>query len=198
MEQVQISKEQFDWLNKLADSLPSSGLDYEHVVKMDSASEKWNKVAAYENWMASYDRAKASRDPRVKASWKAENDSFLSIKSVPFGTVHQNATLSNVSIQYANEEFIGEQLMPVVQVSKESDTYYLYPRGERMQYPDDEMGSRAQANEIAESRDTDTYTCRPYGFSNYVAQRIFTVVGDSITRHARKRDDAIEWINGDD
>lgn len=171
MEHVQISKEQFDWLNKMASTLPSDGLDYSHVAQMKTESDRWAKVDAYDNWMKSYDRMKVSRDPRIKAAWEKENKDFLHLKDVAAGTVHQNATLSNVSIQYANEEFIGEQLMPVVPVSKESDVYYLYPRGERMQYPDDEMGSRAQANEIQETRTTATYTCLPYGFSNYVASR---------------------------
>jgi len=168
---VQISKEQYDWLNNKAAKLSSKGLSHADVVQMNEADGRWAKAHAYETWQRTCDRMKSSRDPRVKAAWDRENKQFLQVKDVSAGTVHQNATLSNVSIQYANEDFIGEQLMPVVQVSKESDIYYLYPRGERMQYPDDELGSRAKANEIQETRTTDTYTCTPFGYSNYVAQR---------------------------
>jgi hypothetical protein len=95
-------------------------------------------------------------------------------KDIAPGVVHQNATLSNLSVQYANEMYIGEELMPLLQVAKESDVYYSYGQSDRLQYPDDEMGSRGQANEIQETRSTSTYVCRPYGYSNFVSRMTLT------------------------
>lgn len=125
----------------------------------------------YEDYILSVDEARRSGDPRVLRAWGTAN---LALKDIAPGVVHQNATLSNLSVQYANEMYIGEELMPILQVAKQSDVYYSYGQSDRLQYPDDEMGSRGQANEIQESRSTSTYVCRPYGYSNFVSRMTLT------------------------
>lgn len=125
----------------------------------------------YENYVTSVDAARHSSDHRLVRAWDSAN---LSLKDIAPGVVHQNATLSNLSVQYANEMYIGEDLMPLLQVFKESDVYYSYGQSDRLQYPDDEMGSRGQANEIQETRSTSTYVCRPYGYSNFVSRMTLT------------------------
>ena len=44
------------------------------------------------------------------------------------GQVHIDKVLSNISMGYQNEDFIGENLFPVVNVSKQSDLYYEFGR----------------------------------------------------------------------
>lgn len=91
-------------------------------------------------------------------------------KGVPSGSVHSNTFLSNMSVMYANDEFIGEQLVRPVPVSKRSDDFAVYPRRERFEFPDDAMGSRSKANEISETRDTDNYSVKDYALSNFVTR----------------------------
>ena len=131
------------------------------------------KSQRYKGYMDSVDWMLTSQDPSVVRERIRANKSLVGLrtKDIAPGVVHQNATLSNLSVQYANEAYIGESLMPILQVAKETDTYYTYGQSDRMQYPDDEMGSRGQANEIQENRATTTYTCQPFGFSNFVSQR---------------------------
>jgi len=173
MKTIELNDQQFEYLKTLDERLDGAAASMGDVVAMNqvsmASSAKRSPAQQYEDFMTSYDALKNSAEgtPARKA-WDMEN---AALKSVLPGTVHQNATLSNVSIQYANEAFIGTQLLPVVPVAKESDIFYTYPRGERMQYPDDALGVRGRANEISESRSTDTYTCLPRGLSNYVAQR---------------------------
>lgn len=99
------------------------------------------------------------------------NAEILQIRSgigVSPSSVHSNTILSTMSTQYANDDFIGEQLMPSLAVDKRSDSYAIYPKRERLAYPDDAMGPKGQANELDESRTTDNYSVRDYGFKNFV------------------------------
>jgi hypothetical protein len=171
---IELNKEQFEYLKGLEEGLGGDPAGISDVVAMNQKA--WesrgilSRAQKYDRFMAAYDAKKDSTDEHTQAAWQEANDVFRA-KDVQPGTVHQDATLSNVSVQYANEQYIGYDLMPVVQVGKESDVYYTYPRGERMQYPEDALGSRGRANEIEETRETATYTTLPRGLSNYVAQR---------------------------
>lgn len=166
---VQLSKEKFEYLQRLADTFGGS---YEEVMAIQrverSALGMVDPVAQYHAYMKTVDGLRLSQDVATQMAWAEAN---ASLKAVPAGDVHQNATLSNMSVQYANEEFIGTQLLPVLPVAKESDIYYIYPKRERLNYPDDQMSDRGQAREIHETRTTDNYICKQFGYSNFVAAR---------------------------
>lgn len=89
-------------------------------------------------------------------------------RAVTPGQVHSNAFMSNLSVQYKNDEYIGEQLMPPVAVSKRSDDFPTYAKRERLGIPDDTMGSRSQANELNETRGSDNYSVKDYALQNSV------------------------------
>lgn len=125
------------------------------------------KQAAFDRYITALKATSSSRDPKIVAAVKASNAAMREKFLTP-GQVHVDSALSNVSVQYANEEYIGEELMPVVQVPRLSDVYFKYDKRNRLAYPDDYMGARSSANEINESRSTDSYSCRPYGFKSYV------------------------------
>lgn len=110
----------------------------------------------------------ASRDPKHVAACKAANEALLRCKLVGPSTVHRDTTLSNVSIQYRNEEFIGTRLMPIVRVKEKSADYWTYSKRDRLAGPDDALGARARANEVAENRSTATYAAKNYGLQGYV------------------------------
>jgi len=167
---IQLEKTEYDYLKRLDEAANGGAFDMDDVVGMQKAARGGPSQRAknYETFMDAYDTMKNSSNPKAQRAW---SDANSRIKELLPGDVHTDASLSNVSIQYANEAYIGESLMPVVTVTKESDFYYVYPRGERMQYPDDAFGSRGKAPEITESRSTATYTTRPYGYSNFLPQR---------------------------
>ena len=123
--------------------------------------------------MSSYlARAKAalrSSDPKVIAAVKAANAGILNIKLLTPGAVHNNSTLSNLSVQYANEAFIGTRLMPVLTVSELSNIYFKMGKNDRRAIPNAEVGTRSSPNETNETRSTGTYSCQPYALMNFVS-----------------------------
>jgi len=130
-------------------------------------------AAKYNAYMNSLQSKLESNDPAVKALRDQMNAALVGMRTradIGPTTVHQNSTLSNVSIQYANDEYIGDRLMPIIPVSKKSDVYYIYDKRNRLAYPDSRLGPRGQANEISESRSTASYLCEGHGFENYVDQ----------------------------
>jgi hypothetical protein len=123
------------------------------------------------NYGMNIKRLLASMDEKELAIVKRVNEEMLRAKSVTPGTLHNNATLSNLSVQYKNAEYIGEKLMPVVAVAHKSDDYWLYDKRDRLRAPDDKIGARGRANELSENRSTATYSCRgcrDYALKNFV------------------------------
>lgn len=125
------------------------------------------KQKAYENYVAAVRELLSSTNPKHKAIVDKANAAMRQKFLTP-GQVHVDATLASLSVQYKNEEYIGEELMPPVTVNKLSDKYFIYDKRNRLAYPDDAMGARSSANELTESRSQDNYSCQPYGFKNYV------------------------------
>jgi hypothetical protein len=66
------------------------------------------------------------------------------------GDVHVNAPLTNISIAYiqAQANFIADRAFPNIQVSKQSDRYYIYSRAD---FNRDDMKDRAPGTESAGS-----------------------------------------------
>lgn len=146
-------------------------ISYEQIVALRSG--QYARAKAYERYRDQLDSVVNSDDPRdVAAVAKINADlsrlNNLRHRDVMPGTVHTNAALTNLSVMYANEAFIGEQLMPIVPVNKLTDLYYTYDQRDRFQYPPDELGPRGDANEITEGRSSTTYACVGYGYENYL------------------------------
>lgn len=91
------------------------------------------------------------------------------------GDVHVNAPLTNMSIAYIQgaNNFIADRVFPNIPVSKQSDRYYKYARGD---FNRDEMKERAPGSESAGSGfdldNTPTYYCPVYGFHKDVHDQI--------------------------
>lgn len=64
------------------------------------------------------------------------------------GDVHVNTPLTNISIAYMQDQmnFVSQRVFPNIPVSKQSDRYYVYDRGE---FNRDEMEMRAPGTESA-------------------------------------------------
>lgn len=84
--------------------------------------------------------------------------------------VHVDAILTNVSIAYRNLAFVGQRLMPVVPVKKESDKYYKYGK-ERFRAPDAIRAPKAAAKEIDWKVSTGTYSAEEYALAQAIDDR---------------------------
>lgn len=129
-------------------------------------TQRTEKGAHYERMMKSIrDNAKSAAIVKIKAAFDAE---FTAQKAIMPGTVHANTFLSNLSVQYANDSFIGERLMPVVTVDKRSDTFSIYNKRDRFAAPDDTIGPDGDAAEVTEGRSTDNYSVKDRALMNHI------------------------------
>jgi hypothetical protein len=81
--------------------------------------------------------------------------------------VHVDQALTNVSVAYKNAQFVGDQVFPVVPVSKQSNKYFIYSK-DRFRIVEDARRPGARANEIDWTLSTDTY----YAEGHALAQAI--------------------------
>lgn len=94
-------------------------------------------------------------------------------KSLGVADVYSNKTLSSMSIQYANDAYIGDRLMPVINAGQQpTGNYFIYDKRSRLAYPDDTLSDRGDANEIDDARSTASFSCKDYGFSNSIAKKV--------------------------
>ena len=95
---------------------------------------------------------------RLKFTSPTEND------------VHTDAILSGVSVMYRNDAYIGDLVMPVVPVKKESDKYYKYTRNWRL--PEAKRAAGAEAAEVEWNLSSDTYSCEEYALKDLLPDRV--------------------------
>lgn len=114
-------------------------------------------------------RAMRSADPETRELVREANRELVHIKSTP-GQVHVAQVLTNISVQYANDEYIGERLMPTLPGTegKLSAVYFTYNKRDRLAYPDDTVSDRSFANEVNESRSTASVSLTPRALREYV------------------------------
>lgn len=127
---------------------------------------------------ANYQRALAAtqhlaRSPKGSADagvWQRANEALVySMKSEP-GEVHVSDVIDNLSVQYADPEYIGLDLMPIISTDgKLAKTFFRYPKQERLAAPDDAVDIRQRPNEITSSRTTDTVTLTPRALTEFVS-----------------------------
>ena len=64
------------------------------------------------------------------------------------GNVHVDKVLTNISLAYPNNEFVGNKLFPVVPVRKQTDKYYIFGREQWVPEDSDYRAPGTEANEI--------------------------------------------------
>jgi len=98
----------------------------------------------------------------------AQANAALRAKALTPGISHVDATISNMSVQYRNEDYIGTRLMPIIPVQNKTGTYFTYDKRAQLAYPDDQLGVRGSPNEITRSRNTASFTTLAYGYKDFV------------------------------
>lgn len=84
--------------------------------------------------------------------------------------LHIDSVLSNMSVQYRNEEMIWRDIMPEVKVNKRSDLFWKYAKDNQFRNYDDKIGPRSMANEIDFAVSTDNYSVKDHALSDWVGQ----------------------------
>ena len=112
--------------------------------------------------------ARAKHDPVVRARLEKANRELILATRATSGALHVDATLANMSVQYKNEMYIGEQLMPILEVNKKSSAYFIYGKNDRLSAPDDSMSARSEPNEVTETRTTANYSTKPYALKDFL------------------------------
>lgn len=79
--------------------------------------------------------------------------------------------LSDVSVQYSNESYVAEVLMPVVPVKKQQGIYYIYDKANfRRNNTDRAAGSKA--NEVEYGMSTSNFFCQDHALKEKVAWEV--------------------------
>lgn len=86
-------------------------------------------------------------------------------------SVHVNAPLTQLAIQYKNLELVWDRIFPIVPVTKESDVYYVHNKEELVE-ENALRAAGAEAREITWDVTTATYTAQEYALRHLLADRI--------------------------
>lgn len=80
--------------------------------------------------------------------------------------LHVNKLLSNVSVEYRNEEYIADKLFPKLMVTKDSDLYRVYDRNFKV--PETKRAPKGVANEMSFQFSTSSYLLEQHALKDYV------------------------------
>lgn len=132
-------------------------------------SQRTEKGLDYDRRRVAFRRKMLQRDPETVAVVKGVAEELWQTKAVSPGAVHANTFLTNMSVQYANDDYIGERLMPIVPVDKRSDLFAKYDKRDRLGQTDDSIGPRGDATEVDENRSSDNYSVQDRALQGFVA-----------------------------
>lgn len=82
--------------------------------------------------------------------------------------LHIDRMLTNLSVQYRNEEYIWPLVMPVAKVNKRSDKFYKRDKEDAYRVPNDAIGPKSLANEVDWGTGTDNYSVDDHALADYV------------------------------
>ena len=86
-------------------------------------------------------------------------------------TVHIDAALTNLSIQYQPTGYIADQVMPILKVKNESDKFFKWDRGTSLRVPESKRADGAESNKVLYKVTTDSYQCEEYALNTDVTDR---------------------------
>lgn len=84
--------------------------------------------------------------------------------------MHVDSVLTNLSVQYRNEDMIWREVMPEIKVTKRSDIYWKYAKENAYRIYDDKIGPKSMANEIDFAVSTDNYSVKDHALADWVTQ----------------------------
>ncbi len=85
-------------------------------------------------------------------------------------TMHVDAVLTNLSIQYRNNIMIWPLLMPEIKVGKRSDKFTKYNKEDSYRLVDDKIGPKSLPNEVDWGTSTDNYSVKDHALGDWLPQ----------------------------
>jgi len=83
--------------------------------------------------------------------------------------VHVDKILTNISIKYSNEAYVGLQIVPVVPVKKKSDIYFIYDsKADRFRIPKTLRASKTDSRTVDWKVTEDGYVCKEYALNSLI------------------------------
>lgn len=122
----------------------------------------------YERFVKQYHEWRGSREEKPRELIRKLDESARKLRGVRPEDVHENKFLTDLSIKYANDDFIGDRLLIPVPVDKRSDTIAIYDEREQLAYPDDSLSLRSSANEIDRNKGKGNYSVEDRGLKDCV------------------------------
>jgi hypothetical protein len=122
----------------------------------------------YEQVLRAIKAIGSSRDEGEIAEFKAMNDELLGMKAAS-GAILHNYVLDTLSVAYQNDAYIGERLMPTINLNgRLAASYYSYTKRDMLAYPDDSMAERANANELSRTKTLVNVSLTPRALREHV------------------------------
>lgn len=125
------------------------------------------EASAHEKFARSF-KHKLHMDRDFRKSLARNMLAYTQRTAVTPSTVHADKFLTQLSVGYVNDDFIGEKLMPVVSVSSRSDKFLKHDKRNLLNGPSDLSSPRARANEIELTFTEDNYSVTDYHMQAYV------------------------------
>ncbi len=91
-------------------------------------------------------------------------------RGVTTDQVHIDAVINELTIAYANDEFVGTRAVPVIERDVASDTYFKFPKGQDTDVPDDtvDLDGEGEPNRLRRKMTTDNYVVENRSYKEYV------------------------------
>lgn len=85
------------------------------------------------------------------------------------GTIHVDVPLTNVAVEYRNDSFISDKVLPVVSVPKQSDKYFVFDKG-NMRLDTTARADKSPSNQVvAYTASTDSFFCNKQALHDLVS-----------------------------
>lgn len=80
-----------------------------------------------------------------------------------------NPILTEVSVQYRNNDFIADQILPIKGVNYKSGRYVKYAKEDRFAIIDTKLASKAEAREVEWASTDQQYLCQGYALKEFLS-----------------------------
>lgn len=137
---------------------------FEHLVRMQRTAAG----REYEKFHHDITRMLKDPTPEQRANITRMNEAYVQMRDVN-GAVHVDTLLSNFSVLFKNDEYIGTELLPEVQVEKQSNRYAVWDLRDQLAYPDDAVAKNGDVKQISSNVDlSNSYIADAYALEELV------------------------------
>lgn len=115
-------------------------------------SQRTSKGKRFERYLEKMLHDILHPDEALAKDLKEVNEQLRQKVNTP-GAVSRTQLLENIAVAYANDEFIGDRILPIVPTADSeglSVEYWLYDKANKFSYPGDEIGTAGKVNEVSE------------------------------------------------